>query len=83
MITQEGDTVTWKGSGQGKIGADGSLSYSGILYFRTTSQKLAQLNSAPGVFEYEVDPAGNTRSKVWAWTSAQEAAKSASASARP
>jgi hypothetical protein len=82
-MTQDGEVVAWKGSGQGKLGPGGSLSYSGILYFQTASQKLAQLNSAPGVFEYEVDPSGNTHSKVWAWTSAQEAAKSAGASARP
>jgi hypothetical protein len=83
MMTQGGDIVAWKGSGQGKFGQDGSVSYSGILYFQTASQKLAQLNSAPGVFEYEVDPAGNSQLKVWAWTSAQEAVKSAGASARP
>ena len=59
------------------------MSYSGILYFQTATQKLAQLNSAPGVFEYEVDAAGNSQLKVWAWTSAQEAVKSAGASARP
>ena len=68
MMTQDGDMVSWKGSGQGKFGSAGAVSYRGILYFRTTSQKLAQLNSAPGVFEYEVDSAGNTHSKVWAWT---------------
>jgi len=43
------------------------VSYRGILYFRTASGKLAQLNTAPGVFEYEVDASGNTHSKVWAW----------------
>jgi hypothetical protein len=66
-ITQDGDTVTWKGSGQGKIKEDGSVSYRGILYFRTASEKLARLNAAPGVFEYEVDAEGKTRSKIWEW----------------
>lgn len=68
MMTQDGDMASWKGSGQGKFGPGGAVSYRGILYFRTTSEKLAQLNSTPGVFEYDVDPAGNTHSKVWAWT---------------
>jgi hypothetical protein len=67
ITTAEGEIVTWKGSGQGTLGAGGAVSYRGILYFRTASQKLAQLNAAPGVFEYEVDPAGSTHSKVWAW----------------
>jgi hypothetical protein len=65
--TADGEVVTWKGSALGKFGANGAVSYRGILYFRTASQKLAQLNAAPGVFEYEVDPTGNTHSKVWTW----------------
>ena len=67
ITTADGELVTWKGSGLGKFGAGGAISYRGILYFRTASEKLAQLNVAPGVFEYEVDPTGNTHSKVWAW----------------
>jgi len=67
MMTPDGEGVTWKGSGAGKFGPGGSISYRGILYYRTTSQKLARLNNVCGVFEYEVDPAGNTSSKVWEW----------------
>ena len=67
ISTADGEVVTWKGSGAGKFGPGGAVSYRGILYYRTASQKLAQLNAAPGVFEYEVDPAGNTHTKVWAW----------------
>lgn len=66
-FSAEGDFISWKGSGQGKIGADGSISYRGILYFRTASQKMARLNGSQGVFEYEVDPEGKTHSKVWEW----------------
>ncbi|MFZ0966816.1 MAG: hypothetical protein WAN13_00975 [Candidatus Acidiferrales bacterium] len=67
IITADGEGVTWKGSGQGKPNQGGSISYRGILYFQTTSQKLARLNTAPGVFEYEIDPEGKTRTKVWEW----------------
>jgi hypothetical protein len=67
VFTADGDMVAWKGSGQGKFGPGGSVSYRGILYFQTASQKLARLNSAPGVFEYEVDPEGKTRMKIWEW----------------
>ena len=66
-MTVDGEAVTWKGSGLGKLGAGGAISYRGILYFRTSAQKLARLNSAPGVFEYEVDAAGNTTNKIWEW----------------
>lgn len=67
MVTQDGEPINWKGSGQGKFGPGGAVSYRGILYYRTPSQKLAQLNAAPGVFEFEVDAAGNTSTKIWAW----------------
>jgi hypothetical protein len=51
----------------GKFKEKGALSYRGILYYRTTSQKLARLNSAVGVFEYEDDPEGKTQTKIWEW----------------
>ena len=67
MITQDGELVSWKGTGLGKIGADGSLSYRGMLFYQTTSQKLARLNTVGGAFEYEVDPAGASQLKIWEW----------------
>ncbi len=67
MMTQDGDGITWTGSGVGSFGPGGSVSYRGVLYYRTASQKLARLNNVCAVFEYEVDPAGNTSSKVWEW----------------
>ena len=67
LMSQKGEVVSWKGSGLGKIGAGGALSYRGMLYFQTASQEFARLNGACGAFEYEVDPAGATVSKVWEW----------------
>ena len=67
MMTPDGDMITWKGSGLGKFGPGGALSYRGILYYRTPSQKLARLNNTCGVFEYEVDPSGSTTTKIWEW----------------
>jgi hypothetical protein len=66
-ITSDGELISWKGSGLGKLGPGGAVSYRGILYFQTLSQKLARLNATPGVFEYEVDAEGKTRSKIWEW----------------
>ena len=59
--------VSWKGSGLGRFKERGAVSYRGILYYRTASEKLAQLNTVTGVFEYEVDPDGKTHSKVREW----------------
>jgi hypothetical protein len=66
-MTQDGEGVTWTGTGVGKFGPGGSISYRGMLFFRTTSEKLARLNNACAAFEYEVDPSGATVSKLWEW----------------
>jgi hypothetical protein len=66
-MTQDGDGITWTGTGVGHFGPGGSVSYRGMLFFRTPSQKLAALNNACGAFEYEVDAAGKTATKVWLW----------------
>ncbi|HUN85388.1 MAG TPA: hypothetical protein VMU48_13475 [Terracidiphilus sp.] len=67
IMTKAGDTITWTGTGTGKFGAGGSVSYRGMLFFRTSSKKLAGVNNACGAFEYEVDAAGSTTSNVWEW----------------
>jgi hypothetical protein len=67
IMTQDGEGITWKGTGLGKFGPGGAVSYRGMLFFRTTSEKLARLNNACGAFEYEVDASGGTVSKVWEW----------------
>ena len=66
-MTQDGETITWKGSGVGKFGTGGAISYRGMLYFKTASKKLARLNNACGAFEYDVDASGDTVSKIWDW----------------
>jgi hypothetical protein len=66
-MTHDGEGITWTGTGVGRFGPGGSVSYRGMLFFRTASEKLARLNNACGAFEYEVDPAGNTTSKLWEW----------------
>jgi hypothetical protein len=66
-MTSDGEAATWTGTGVGKFGPGGSVSYRGMLFFRTASQKLARLNNACVAFEYEVDSSGNTVSKMWEW----------------
>ena len=66
-FTSDGEMITWKGTGFGKFGQGGAVSYRGMLFFQTASQKLARLNNACAAFEYEVDAAGNTVSKMWEW----------------
>lgn len=51
----------------GSLGPGGSVSYQGMLYYRTDSQKMARMNNMSVAFEFEVDAAGNTSSKMWEW----------------
>lgn len=65
--TDDGEAISWTGTGVGKFGPGGSISYRGMLFFETASQKLGRLNNACGAFEYDVDASGNTVSKMWEW----------------
>ena len=66
-LTEDGEAITWTGTGVGKFGSGGAVSYRGMLFFQTASKKLARVNNASGAFEYEVDGSGNTLSKIWEW----------------
>jgi hypothetical protein len=67
-MTQDGDTVTWTGTGVGKPTGKGyAASWRGALYFQTSSQRLAGLNKIATVFEYEIDENGNSSTKIWEW----------------
>src|ERR1700736_3825723 len=53
VIRPDGDAITWTGTGLGKFGAVGAVSYRGMLFYQTASQKLASLNNSCGAFEFE------------------------------
>ncbi len=72
-ITQDGEALTWTGKGLGTFGAGGGVSYRGMLFYRTASQKLARMNNLTAAFEYEADAQGNTTSKIWEWKHAGSA----------
>jgi hypothetical protein len=67
LVTRDGDMATWVGQGVGTIKPGGVVSYRGAVYYQTTSPRWSRLNSVAGVFEYEVDVDGNSKSQVWEW----------------
>ena len=67
IMTADGDAMTWTGTGVGKFGKGGAVSYRGMLFFRSTSPRFASINNGCGAFEFDVDGSGNTSSKVWQW----------------
>ena len=68
LMTQDGEMATWTGTGAGKFTGHGSaVSFRGVIYFQTTSQKLARLNGIAVVYEWEVDENGGARCDIWEW----------------
>ncbi len=67
MTTKDGDVIPLRGSGAGKAAADGSVTYRGAVFFHTSAEKYADLNTIAGVFEFDADADGNTAAKAWEW----------------
>jgi len=67
VAARDGAVGSWIGAGVGKFGEGGSVSYRGAVYFYSTSPEWSRLNAVALVFEFEVDPQGNTYSKLWEW----------------
>lgn len=65
FATLDGEIVTWKGIGVGHFVEGGSVRYTGMLSYSTTSTKLAKLNAIAAMFEFDVDAAGKTHSQVY------------------
>jgi len=66
-MSSDGESATWTGTGAGRFGSGGAVSYRGMLFFRSASSKLSRLNGVCGAFEYEVDADGATATKIWEW----------------
>ena len=67
FASADGEVVTWKGIGTGKLKPGGAVSYRGALTFSANSQRLSRLNMIAGVFEFDVDESGNTKTQIWEW----------------
>jgi len=65
FATLDGEFVTWRGMGVGRFVEAGAVHYTGMLSYSTTSAKLIKLNAITAMFEFEVDPSGKTRSKIY------------------
>ncbi len=67
MMTKDNEMATYTAQGVGRFTKQGASTWRGSLFFQTSSQKLAHLNSIVTVFEYEIDENGNTHAKLWEW----------------
>ena len=67
IVSKDGDMATWVGQGVGTIRPGGTVSYRGAVFYNSASPKWTKLNTVAGVFEYEADSDGNTKSQLWEW----------------
>src|SRR5262245_56085995 len=50
-MTKDGDMVSWRGQGTGRLKPGGGAAYRGALHFHGATGKLARLDGTCGVFE--------------------------------
>jgi hypothetical protein len=64
----EPEMATYTGEGIGRMDSSGSIKWRGSVFSRSPSGgKLSFLNNMIGIFESEIDAAGNFSEKVWEW----------------
>jgi hypothetical protein len=67
IMTATGEIVQWTGAGRGQFTADGGVRFRGAVYYQTTSEKLARLNTVAIVYEHETDRDDNLTTRFWEW----------------
>ena len=68
LTTNEGEVVTSKAQGIGKLTKTGGARWIGSIFYNTTSdKKLIYLNNLVGLFETEVGTNGQVREMIWEW----------------
>jgi hypothetical protein len=66
-MSAEGDALSWRGHGIGRLTDKGGQSFRYSLVIQTASSKWARLNSVLAIGEWEVDAEGNGHGKLWEW----------------
>jgi len=67
-ITNEGESVYWRGFGVGRPTGSFPAGHFGVCgSAQTDSEKLGHLNSIATVIEYDVDEDGSYRWTLWEW----------------
>ncbi len=68
VTTEDGETASWTTQGVGKPTGPGiAATLRGTVFFHTSSQRLARLNSMCVVVAVEIDGSGNMNAELWEW----------------
>jgi hypothetical protein len=64
ITTDNGDVVTWRGCGTGKMKGKGA-EYIASIFYHTSSKTFERLNNIMGIAKFSIDEEGNTHDKLW------------------
>ena len=67
LMGEGGEAATWEGQGVGTRRDDGSIHYRGAMFYRAQTPRMATLNGACCVFEYDVDAGGKSEGRFFLW----------------
>lgn len=67
VMTEDGESATFRAAGVGTPLRPGVTSWRGALFFETTSAKLSRLNGIATAFEYLVDESGKSEGHLHEW----------------
>ena len=67
LMTAQGDIAQWTGAGRGHFTPQGGVSFRGAVYYQTTAEKFASLNTVAVIYKHESGADGSvvTRSSEW------------------
>jgi hypothetical protein len=67
VMTEDGESATYRGTGVGKFLRPGVTSWRGALFYETNSSKLSRLNGIAVAFEYLIDESGKSEGHFHEW----------------
>ena len=67
VMTADGGSATFRGTGVGHFVRPGVTSWRGALFYETATPELTRLNEIAVLFEYEVDESGKSEGHLFEW----------------
>ena len=67
VMTEDGESATFRAMGVGTPLRPGVTSWRGTLFYETTAAKLSRLNGIAVAFEYMVDESGKSEAHLHEW----------------
>ncbi|MFB6839549.1 hypothetical protein [Streptomyces sp. NPDC056361] len=66
-MTEDGQTITWHGTGVGRFNESGGVDWRGAVFYETTAADFIRLNGTAAVFEFDTEGSGKVRGAIYEW----------------